>query len=305
MKDIIIFVEKDHSYYLNGERLTSVSSFFENYKPKFNSDFLSSRKAIKEIVGLPAYKSYEELTGLEEEVLVSDLINKLDNQTLELFKEKKQFYLDEWDKSGKDSSERGTLLHKEYELEDYNRGYGINPYDGKKYNVVVNPYLPSEDYANCSINLDMYKLEDGYYPELVIHNPNNDPEIDLQLCGQSDRVFIETIGDKRFVDIDDYKFTNKITDKGFFDIKTRKFQYMLPPLSHLQNCNKEEYGMKISLYAWMLEQHGFIVRNIGLTHMKLEKDNSITPILYNLDYRKTEVKDIIQDYCNSNIQIPW
>ena len=71
---------------------------------------------------------------------------------------------------------------------------------------------------------------------------------------------------------------NKISTYGF------KGQRMKAPLSHMQDCNHSHYNLQISAYAWLMEQFGFIPRNLSFHHYNK---------MYKLDYKKEEVENMI------------
>ena len=62
---------------------------------------------------------------------------------------------------------------------------------------------------------------------------------------------------------------------------------MKPPVNHLMDCNYIHYELQISMYAWMLQQFGFVPRNLAFHHLgeKIE-----------LEYRKFEVERIVVDH---------
>jgi len=61
---------------------------------------------------------------------------------------------------------------------------------------------------------------------------------------------------------------------------------MKSPIGHLMDCNYIHYELQMSMYAWMLEQFGFTVRNIAFHHLGERQD---------LEYRKFEVQRILID----------
>lgn len=62
---------------------------------------------------------------------------------------------------------------------------------------------------------------------------------------------------------------------------------MLDPLSHLHDCNLNHYKLQISAYAWLLEQVGFIPRDLGFRHLT-------TP--YRFNYMKKEIENIMPNH---------
>ena len=91
------------------------------------------------------------------------------------------------------------------------------------------------------------------------------------------------------------------TTNGYwqYDKETKKKyyvgNYMLEPLSHLEDCNLNHYKLQISTYAWMLEQEGYIVKDVAFTHLNE---------MYRFAYMKEEVEAMLgvayedKDYLN-------
>ncbi len=286
MKPKYLFKEKDHIYIGSKGKAISTSAFIKNYEEDFDSDMIAKRMVFKDLypkIWADAMKAsqsnpYKAIQLVEPQLTEEDWIGEY------------KFLIDKWALAGKVSSEEGTAQHKLYELKDIELGYKINPYTKRTYKLIPNNLIPP-GYDNCSMADNLYDLEDGYYPEALIFNE------DLNVCGLSDMLFIETIGDKRYIDIDDYKFVKEIlkTPK-FFDRILKKYPSMKEPISHIYQTNFYSYNMKISMYAWMLEQFGFIVRHLGLRHMVKLYNGEIYEVPYPMEYKKLEIELIIKDY---------
>ena len=39
------------------------------------------------------------------------------------------------------------------------------------------------------------------------------------------------------------------------------------PLNDLDDCNYNHYRLQLSIYAFMLEENGYVVRNVGFHHL--------------------------------------
>ena len=142
---------------------------------------------------------------------------------------------------------------------------------------IINPEV-SPDYKENLIE-DLYMLPDGYYPELLVWNEK------CGIAGQADKVFLETIGNTRYVDIDDYKTNNKIKTESAYVKKLKGRVMMKKPLGHLMDCNHTHYNLQISTYAWVMEQFGFKVRNLAFHHYNKP---------YVLNYLKREVEMMLE-----------
>ena len=266
---MIYFEDSGHKYSSDsGKKYTSVSELYSRYKQPFESDYWSDHGALKELV--PNFSKLKGKFSSDKEA-VRLLKEDLMRSDPDLFMKTKQKLLDSWKKTNSDSVRKGNLYHKDAEKSAYLRKAVVNPFTNSATKVVQLPR--HEKYSNYSAKTSLYELEDGFYPELLLWND------EYEIAGQSDKVFITTIKGVRYVDIDDYKTNNKIKTEGFMGKK------MLPPLSHLNDCNYIHYSLAISLYAWMLEEFGFTVRNLGFSHYNL---------LYNVDYLKPEVEKILE-----------
>ena len=88
------------------------------------------------------------------------------------------------------------------------------------------------------------KLKDGVYPEHMVYLKS------VGICGQSD--LVEVINGE--VHITDYKTNKEIKSEGFTNWEgiTKK---MLPPVSHLDDCNLNHYILQLSLYMYIILKH--------------------------------------------------
>lgn len=288
---LILFSEKDHAYiHREKGKMLSVSGFIHNYEEPFDSDMIATRKVFKEI-NKALWDTVYQKNGKDPYKAIEDMKKSVDPK---LYLPRVKEYVDGWTEKGHISSVRGTYHHKTFENQDYERGYSINPYNKKKYVTIQNLNIP-EGYDNCSLADNLFDIEDGYYPEFLLFNEY------LGTCGQSDKIYIETIGSKRYMDIDDYKFVNEILMvPTFFDHSKKKFPTMLEPISHLYQTNYYSYTLKISMYAWMAEQFGFTIRNLGLRQMVELINKEFIELPYAIKYRKIEINLLIDDFMKKN-----
>lgn len=142
------------------------------------------------------------------------------------------------------------------------------------------------------------KLTEGVYPEHMVYLKS------AGLCGQSD--LVEVINNEVF--ITDYKTNKEIKTAGYTNWEGVT-QRMMPPLSHLDDCNLNHYAIQLSLYMYIILKHNPKLRPGGLTihHILFDEvgrdkyDNPITaldtegnPIVkevvqYDLPYMKQEI----------------
>lgn len=274
----ILFNAEDHSY--NGKKITytSVSKLIGKYKRPYNRDYWSKYKAYEKLLGQKEFKAIRKQLGhpLEDDALFNDLSAIVSQEALN---EAIQEILNEWKSKNDKSIKKGNDYHNFKENQAKELGYCENPYTGVEYPTIHSTKIEVKkgiEYRSPIVT-NLYDLEDGFHPELILWNDK------AKIAGQSDLVFIETIEGKRYIDIDDYKSNNKIDTYSFMKHK------MLDPLSHLHDVNYNHYRLQISCYAWLLEQAGYIPRNLGFRHLT-------TP--YRFQYMKKEVESIMPNYYN-------
>lgn len=151
-------------------------------------------------------------------------------------------------------------------------------------------------------------LSEGVYPEHLIYL------MSAGICGQADRV--EVVADK--INLYDYKTNKEIKKEGFKD-KAGKTKKMLPPLSHLDDCNFNDYALQLSIYMYMMLKHNYNLEpgimqidhiefqivgldEFGYPIVDLDAEGhpvvkSVTP--YNVPYLKNEVLTMFK-YLSNN-----
>ena len=272
-KPKVIYRDIDHTYWMGDKRLTSVSRTIGKFKNPYDKEYWSYNTAFKRLI--PDFKE------LKREILESlgrwkypDYIKPgaewffpiLEDfiGDMEIIKETQQIVLKEWKDKNDNANIKGTQFHLDREEESIKRGYEINPFDGKEYPVIN----PPKEYDNQSIVENLYDLEEGYYPELLIWDE------ELGMAGQADKVWIKKGRKYKYYYGDDYK-TNEEKPK-----KSGGMDKMLPPLSHLKDNKYVHYNLQSTLYAGMMYRAGF---KIGGTQISWYKDydvNQCTVIPY-------------------------
>lgn len=200
--------------------------------------------------------------------------------------------LDLWDMKREKGSQAGTTFHtiRENEL----MASEFFEFDNAKLNKRQCEY---RDEVKYSIPLTEV-VNNMVYPELMIYNT------EYMICGQSDKVIIK---DNK-IHIYDYK-TDKSIDFKAYSSEWVKPEKLLPPLSHLENCNGNVYSIKMSMYMyllWRASKGKFKPGDIILEWCPLERDEEGIPILYDgvprevkrdiikLPYRKKEVEAMLK-----------
>jgi hypothetical protein len=199
----------------------------------------------------------------------------MDRMSDEEFVTRKKELADEWELKKTIAAWRGTMFHDYMERIAYQ--------EKRLYNHAVDKYFPvifkKKIFDNQTLFTDLMELEDGAYLELLVFDPVHD------ICGQADKVFIETISGKRFIDIGDLKTSG---DKP--DTKGRENYY--EPLDHLKKSKHMQYVLQINLYAKLLQRHGFHPRH--LSYSWYEDYNPEKAHHVDFDFMPGEMNDLFE-----------
>lgn len=200
--------------------------------------------------------------------------------------------LKKWERKRDISASIGTAYHAVREIDD-----DSNTFYNSSCNIEV---CPVENNIKWSIPINQLK-NNTEYRELMIY------DMDYMICGQADKVIV--VNNK--INIWDYKTDAEIKFKAFSS-KWVDPAMMLPPLSHLEECNGNIYSIKMSLYMYMLwkSNKGMLKPgDIILEHVHLKRDpnDDNLPILdkngkptvlkiekIKLPYRKQEVINMLK-----------
>lgn len=197
--DNIAFREADHLYIADGTPLDSVTTFVKNCFPEFDSEFHAKRKA-------------ETLGIAKEEVL------------------------EMWDKKGRESRERGTIMHEN--IESYYLGKPVSTDE---------TFELFKIFAN-KIILKPYRTEWAVY------------DWEQKIAGTIDFVDYQN---GEYI-IYDWKRSDKLIAKNGLPIKNSLYGVKaLPPIDNLDDCPYYHYALQLSLYKYILE------KNYGITISKL------------------------------------
>jgi hypothetical protein len=168
-----------------------------------------------------------------------------------------------WKKENLRSTTDGTAEHLKREEKSYADGYRFHR--GEKFKVINQEHY------------DLSNLPEGIIPELIIHND------EFKVAGTSDLVIVHP---NRVISISDYK-TNKVLES------VNKYgDKMFEPLLHLHDCNISHYTVQLSLYAWMLQQYGYTIKDLSLLHVKKDQED----FLFNLDYLENEAEAVMHNH---------
>lgn len=153
-------------------------------------------------------------------------------------KNRQDILLAKWLATNLDSTDTGTLIHNE--IENYNKTGIVNP---------AFAWIP----AMCNKYFPEYS---AIYPEQCIYSKR------FFLCGTSDLPVLRAKS-KTVIDIFDYK-TNKSKGIEYFSAYKKR---MLGPLDHLEACSYNTYALQLSIYARMLEEHGWKIGRLAMIYI--------------------------------------
>ena len=291
----VIFRSSDHSYWYgtgpieDRKRLTSVNRMWTSYFEPFDTEMGLSRGALALMLGHS--KFWSGYFRHKPEIASHDeLLEKYSRYINPIFWELRETVKFEWNYG----NVKGTALHDYFENKAYEDGYVVNPFDKKKYET----RKIEKKFDNQSIVDDLWDLEDGCYPELVVWND--------VACGQVDQPMIETIDGVRYFDIIDFKSnggvdreTGEKKRKEIFkaskqSLGDKKYKMGKGILSHMYDCGKyTAYQGQLSMYARLLEEAGYIARNLGVAHY-LEY-NPGTEAVIKYPYLEKETAAVMED----------
>lgn len=273
----ICFNEETHTYWNENDdvKYISVTTLIERFTQPFDKDFWSAYKALEKLLSPEEWK-------LEKKSLLSTL--KFDKEILSIydisenaFNKVQQDILDEWDKTNRESCERGTKIHSEIENRLYKMGANVSL---KKFGI-GGKFI-------CDKGRTTLDLTSGVYPEYLISRTSEDGI--LRLAGQIDLLAINDYD----VYIIDHKTNKEIKTKGGFNTQTKQSSKMLYPLNDLDDCNFNHYQLQLSTYAWMIQQINpkYNIKGLILNHYDHNGNNTI----YKCEYLKNHVEKMLKYY---------
>lgn len=273
----VCFSEPTHTYWNENDngKYVSVTTLIHRFTTPFDSDWWSKYKALERLIPAENWKvekkSLLNTHKIDSEILTLYNISELD------FNKAQQDILDEWDKTNKESCERGTKIHAQLENSMYKMGANVSL---KKFGI-GGKFV-------CDKGRTELDLENGVYPEYLISRES--PDGVLRIAGQIDLL----IKQGNELTIADYKTNKEIKQHSFFDSKSRKTVRMKYPLGNLEDANYWHYTLQLSTYAWMLQKinPNFIIKDLIMIHF----DHNENQTVYHLDYLKDDVERMLRFY---------
>lgn len=276
----VAFNDKRHVYWdINtNNKFISVTTLIEKFAQKFDKDFWSGYKALEKLLPADAWK-IERKSLLNTHKIPKELLNTYDIKELD-FNKAQQSILDEWDKTNKESCERGTKIHADLENSMYKMGANVSL---KKFGV-GGKFV-------CDKGRTALDLENGVYPEYLISRTS--PDNMLRIAGQIDLL----VKKGKEITILDWKTNKEIKQKAGFNTQTRSEVKMLYPLNTIPDVNYWHYALQLSTYAWMIQMIDpeYVIKDLILVHF----DHNDNQTIYHLPYLKKEVESMLRFYKKS------
>jgi hypothetical protein len=247
---MISFNEKSHKYVHEetGNVLHGWTSLIKNYTDVFDSDLQKIASAYSMYLGSKEYVALK--FGRFKNEPIEEFIKFLQKN----FGPVPESYIKEIDFEWSYAAILGSNFHLKLEAESYERGFEINPFTGESYTTIAS----EKKFDNQSLLDDLYKLEDGYYPELLVwDNTMGQGHTPVTMI---DKCFIKTENNIRYVDVDDIK-----SNKSIWNGKDKKMRGVL---SSLYDNTEEKYKLQACFGAKLMSTFGFKPRYCGFTHYK-------------------------------------
>ena len=145
-----------------------------------------------------------------------------------------------WDKNLGEANSHGTRIHDS--LETYGKKFIIAPENEELEPMIKSVYADYAEYYRC-------------FEEVCLYHP------ELFQAGTADKILQVSSSKTSPVDIEDYKTNIK---KGL-QFSNGYGQYLLEPVSFLQDCNWNDYCLQLSIYGYFFETlTGRKIRNLWL-----------------------------------------
>ncbi len=293
----IIFSPENHIYYResDGMQLMSVSHFRKLFDTT-DWDHNVRKGAAQEYFKPTLYKKHKEEwekkgRHILEPEFIDFLMPFMDKKTfLRLCKEKKA----EWRATGDVAAAAGTEEHAIREDEAISSGFSVNPATGEVYPTKSHGKKP--DGSNETTVECLLDLEKGFYPELILWyffpTPIHSESLGRDICGiagQTDKPYLG----RSDAYVGDYKFTTKpLTD---FGVKYNNFgkQMHTGPWADMPITKLSGYKIQLNTYGWMLQKHGYIVRDLRVHNTVLDTKQEQEFIIDFQPWRVEEAVDTV------------
>lgn len=142
-----------------------------------------------------------------------------------------------WDNEANRAMNLGTFYHNQRESDLCD----LASIEREGYNLPIFTPIKKEDGDKVAPD---QKLDSGIYPEHMVYLKS------AEVCGQSD--LVEVVDGK--VNVIDYKTNKEISMNSYVNWEGIS-KKMLPPVSHLEDCNFQHYALQLSIYMYIVLKH--------------------------------------------------
>ncbi len=276
----IWFDAETHTYRNSvNQRYVSGTKFVSLYKAEFDEEFWKLYKAYQYSLGIPDERKKEFSSLLTkngfkwgDKPYTIEHLNEVCSKFMDIVNLSTTVVdvKEQWKAKSKAATDKGTKFHNEKENETRERMSFWEQWQGVDYVLT--------------------QLDRGIYPEMMLYNHKN------RICGTSDKIIFLN---KREFAVRDYKTSKTIEfDNKYGD----KMKY---PLNMLLDCNYNHYNLQLSLYAWMLEQFGYICKSIKIDHafnVGTEERPFWRKKTYQGVYMHKQMEDLIEHYRENHLK---
>jgi hypothetical protein len=269
--------DAEHVYWNDeGHKFISVTTLIGKFEQPYDKDFWSKYKALERLIGVEKFAALEKQRLLKTKKWDDSVLELYDIDTVK-FNSTQQDILDEWDKTNRESCERGTKIHSIMENKFYT---GAKSYSLKQYGLGGK--------FECKPQYTPLDLERAVYPEYLVYRES--PDGYIKLAGQIDLL----VKDGNDIYIIDYKTNKELKMKSGYDTNLRKNVMMKYPLSNIMDCNFMHYTLQLSTYAWMLEKNNpeFNIKKLVLVYF----DHQGNVSTHEVQYLKNDVERMLAEY---------
>lgn len=274
-----IYSDEEHVYInkKDNSRYISVTTLINKYSEEFDEDFWSSYKALEEIMDGDTFSILKKAL-LATKKFNPKILKKFQIDE-ELFIQKKEEIIAQYNVTRNEACEHGTAEHLRKELSFY----GKHDFDFGRYG-----YKDLSGEYDCKKNYYELDLERGVYPEFLIAVTSRDGI--LKVSGQIDCL----IKNGNEITILDWKTNKEIKKESFYNRSTKQHQMMKFPLNNIQDSNYWHYALQLSLYAYLLQtlHPEFIIKGLKLIHIDREQKETE----YEVPYLKDDVERMLKHY---------
>lgn len=191
------------------------------------------------------YISVSQLLKLYKEPFKKDFLAE---KVAKKEKVSKQEILDRWDKANKDACDKGTNIHSILE------------------NYIKNDIVEDRELITELEKVFSKRFYRKINSEFIVYSDEH------KVAGMSD--CIAEVDELHF-DVLDFKTNKK------FNFENKYGEYLKPPLNNLQHCQYNEYGLQLSLYAYLYSKHtGKKLRKIEIFYYDGKFKSIPIPYLY-------------------------